>query len=48
MSNTSFHKLNIIQNKAIKIINRKSIYSRTSEINVTIEKLEDRLNELNI
>ena len=48
MSISSLNKLNIIQNKAIKIINRKSIYSRTSDINSAIENLEDRFNVLNI
>ena len=47
LSTTSFKNLNTIQNKAIKIINRKSIYSSLSEINTSIESLTDRFNELN-
>ena len=47
LSTTSFKNLNTIQNKAIKIIKRKSIYSSLSEINTSIESLTDRFNELN-
>ena len=39
--------LNIIQNKAIKIINRKSIYSSLNEINADIGDLNERFDNLN-
>ena len=48
ISQSAFNKLNISQKKAIKIINRKSIYSSSSEIETNIENLEDRFNNLNL
>jgi hypothetical protein len=44
---SNFNTLNIIQNKAIKIVNRKSIYSSLHEINTDIEDLNDRFDILN-
>jgi hypothetical protein len=41
-------KLNIIQNKAIKIINKKSIYSSLSDIDTEIINLAERFNYLNL
>jgi hypothetical protein len=48
MSQSAFNKLNTIQNKAIKIINRMSIYSSSSVIKTSIENLEERFNNLNV
>jgi hypothetical protein len=48
MSQSAFNKLNTIQNKAIKIINRKSIYSSSLLIKTSIENLEERFNNLNV
>jgi hypothetical protein len=48
MSQSAFNKLNSIQNKAVKIINRKSIYSSSSLIKTSIENLEERFNNLNV
>ena len=47
ISASNFNTLNIIQNKAIKIVNRKSIYSSLHEINTDIEDLNDRFDILN-
>jgi hypothetical protein len=47
ISTSNFNKLNIIQRKAIKIIQRKSIYSSMSEINTDIIDLTERFDELN-
>jgi hypothetical protein len=48
VSTSNFDKLNIIQNKAIKIINRKSIFSSLSDINTGIISLTERFNKLNV
>jgi hypothetical protein len=45
---TSFKRLNIIQNKSIKIINRKSIYCSSNELITEIEALNERFDHLNI
>ena len=47
VSNTSFKRLNIIQNKSIKIINRKSIYCSSNELITEIEALNERFDHLN-
>ncbi len=44
LSQSAFNKLNIIQNRALNIINRKS---SSSEIKKSLENLEVRLNNLN-
>jgi hypothetical protein len=48
VSTSNFDKLNIIQNKAIKIINRKSIFSSLSDIDTGIISLTERFNKLNV
>jgi hypothetical protein len=47
ISTSNFEKLNIIQGKSIKIMQRKSIYSSMSEINTDIIDLTERFDELN-
>ena len=47
ISVANFNKINIIQNKAIKIINRKPIFTSMSEIVTSIENLTDRFDTLN-
>ena len=48
ISTTNFKKLNIIQNKAIKIINRKPLYSSIANIDTTICNLYERFDLLNL
>jgi hypothetical protein len=48
ISTSNFEKINIIQNKAIKIINKKSIYSSLSDIDTEIINLAERFNYLNL
>ena len=48
ISTSNFEKKNIIQNKAIKIINKKSIYSSLSDIDTEIINLAERFNYLNL
>ena len=47
ISTSNFNKLNIIQRKSIKIMQRKSIYSSMPEINTDIIDLTERFDELN-
>ena len=48
ISPSNYGKINIIQNKAIKIINKKSIYSNLSEIETSIKDLMVRFDNLNV
>ena len=47
ISKTNLHKLNVIQNKAIKIIHRKPIYASINDIDTDIQDLFERFDELN-
>lgn len=46
--NANFNKLNIIQNKAIKIIHKKPMYTSMKEINSEIQNLNERFDTLNL
>ncbi len=47
ISYSNFNKMNIIQKKSIKIINRKPIYTSMTDIDSNIENLYDRFDTLN-
>ncbi len=47
LSDSNLYKLNVIQNKALKIINKKSVYTSMSKITTDIESLNNRADKLN-
>ena len=47
LSDSNLYKLNVIQNKSLKIINKKSVYTSMNKITTNIESLNTRADNLN-